>query len=118
MESADGTVEAAINNTWNGMIRMAINRVYTVCSSPIFPKCLRFNRRSKWPFIDDNLQDVDFVAGPIVPLEARAKVIDFSINYLDEPAAILIPAPTLDQNNWLAIFKPFHYDVRISSVLF
>ncbi|KZS09633.1 Uncharacterized protein APZ42_026119 [Daphnia magna] len=81
VESADGTVEAAINNTWNGMIRMAINR------------------------------DVDFVAGPIVPLEARAKVIDFSINYLDEPAAILIPAPTLDQNNWVAIFKPFHYDV-------
>lgn len=51
------------------------------------------------------------MAGPIVPSAARARVIDFSMSYLDEPAACLIPAPTLDENTWTAVFKPFHYDV-------
>ncbi|KAI9551422.1 hypothetical protein GHT06_021755 [Daphnia sinensis] len=87
VEPPDRTFGAVINNTWNGMIGMTINR------------------------------DVDFVAGPVIPSEARAQVIDFSVSYLDEPAACLIPAPTLDENKWTAVFKPFHYDVWLIAIV-
>ncbi|XP_057379258.1 glutamate [NMDA] receptor subunit 1-like [Daphnia carinata] len=87
VEPPDRTFGAVVNNTWNGMIAMTINR------------------------------NVDLVAGPVIPSEARAKVIDFSISFLDEPADCLIPAPTLDENKWNAVFKPFHYNVWLMVIV-
>ncbi|XP_046631539.1 glutamate receptor-like [Daphnia pulicaria] len=81
VEPKDGAVGALVNNTWNGMIHMAI------------------------------IREVDLVAAPVVPSSDRIRVVDFSISYLDEQAACLIPAPTFDRNKWTAVFRPFDYTV-------
>ncbi|XP_046632858.1 glutamate receptor-like [Daphnia pulicaria] len=81
VEPKDGAVGALVNNTWNGMIHMAI------------------------------IREVDLVAAPVVPSSDRIRVVDFSIRYLDEQAACLIPAPTFDRNKWTAVFRPFDYTV-------
>ncbi len=62
-----------------------------------------------------DIQEVDLIAGPVIPSEDRALVVDFTMSYLDEPAACLIPAPTLLNDKWNAIFNPFHRDVAIFS---
>lgn len=48
--------------------------------------------------------------GPFSVTHSRAKVIDFTVAFYEDPATILIPAPAED-NRLLTCLKPFRLEV-------
>lgn len=104
VEPTDGFYGSFVNNSWNGMVRMAINSVGFTCS-------LAYCKNNKsWFKRWICFQEVDLIAFPFTPTFARTRVIDFAIPFAEDPMAALIPLPT-EAGKLMAVIKPYTIEV-------
>jgi len=62
-------------------------------------------------------KEVDLIGAPLAPTKDRARVLEFTFAFSEDPAACLIPAPK-ELDKMAAIVQPFEYQVTFFYILY